>query len=102
MQAFAPRLNAIGRQCQEYGITFAYHNHDFEFTRVDGVYLFDYLLQLTDHSLVKIKLDVYWAAYAGVNPVSYLKAQADRVALVHLKNIAADRSRTGVTNAILT
>ncbi len=69
MQALAPRLNAIGRQCQEYSITFAYHNHDFEFTRVDGVYLLDYLLQATDPSLVKIELDVYWAAYAGVDPV---------------------------------
>jgi sugar phosphate isomerase/epimerase len=101
MQALAPRLNAIGRQCQEYGITFAYHNHDFEFTRVDGVYLLDYLLQVTDPSLVKIELDVYWAAYAGVDPVSYLQAQADRVALVHLKDMAADRSMTEVGKGIL-
>ena len=101
MQALAPRLNAIGRQCQEYGITFAYHNHDFEFTRVDGVYLLDYLLQATDPSLVKIELDVYWAAYAGVDPVSYLQAHADRVALVHLKDMAADRSMTEVGKGIL-
>src|SRR6266702_6064357 len=78
MQALAPRLNAIGQRCQEHGITFAYHNHDFDFTRVDGIYLLDYLLQLTDPSLVKIELDVYWAAYAGVDPVSYLQALADR------------------------
>jgi sugar phosphate isomerase/epimerase len=101
MQAFAPRLNAIGQQCQEYGITFAYHNHDFEFTRVDGVYLLDYLLQATDPSLVKIELDVYWAAYAGVDPVWYLQAHADRVALVHLKDMAADRSMTEVGRGIL-
>jgi sugar phosphate isomerase/epimerase len=101
MQALAPRLNAIGRQCQEYGITFAYHNHDFEFTRVDGVYLLDYLLQATYPSLVKIELDVYWAAYAGVDPVSYLQAHADRVALVHLKDMAADRSMTEVGKGIL-
>jgi sugar phosphate isomerase/epimerase len=61
----------IESQCQERGIAFAYHNHDFEFTRVDDVYLIDYLLQATDPAFVKIELDVYWAAYASVDPVSY-------------------------------
>ncbi len=97
----SPRLDAIGRQCQEHGITFGYHNHDFEFTRVDGVSLFDYLLQATDPSLVKIELDVYWAAYAGVDPVSYLQVLADRVVLVHLKDMAADSSMTEVGKGIL-
>ena len=101
IRVLAPRLDAIGRQCQEHGITFAYHNHDFEFTRVDGVYLLDYLLQATDPSLVKIELDVYWVAYAGVDPVSYLQVLADRVVLVHLKDMAADRSMTEVGKGIL-
>ena len=101
IRVLAPHLDAIGRQCREHGITFGYHNHDFEFTRVDGIYLLDYLLQNTDPSLVKIELDVYWAAYAGVDPVSYLQALADRVVLVHLKDMAADRSMTEVGKGIL-
>src|SRR5437764_8441546 len=101
IQALAPRLNAIGQRCREHGITFAYHNHDFEFTRVDGIYLLDYLIQATDPSLVKIELDVYWAAYAGVDPVSYLQTLADRVALIHLKDMAGDRSMTEVGKGIL-
>jgi sugar phosphate isomerase/epimerase len=101
MQALAPRLNAIGRRCQEHGITFAYHNHDFEFTRVDEVYLLDYLLQATDASLVKIELDVYWVAYAGLDPVAYLHALGNRVVLLHLKDMAADRSMTEVGMGIL-
>ena len=101
MQALAPRLNAIGQRCQEHGITFAYHNHDFEFTRVDGIYLLDYLLQATDASLVKIELDVYWVAYAGLDPVSYLHTLGNRVVLIHLKDMAADRSMTEVGKGIL-
>lgn len=101
IRALAPGLDAIGQQCQEHGIIFGYHNHDFEFTRVDGGYLLDYLLQATDPALVKIELDVYWAAYAGVDPVSYLQALADRVALVHLKDMAADHSMTEVGKGIL-
>ncbi len=101
IQTLAPQLNAIGQRCHEHGITFGYHNHDFEFARVDGVYLLDYLLQATDPSLVKIELDVYWAAYAGVNPVVYLQTLGDRVALIHLKDMAPDRSMTEVGKGIL-
>ncbi len=101
MQALAPRLNAIGQRCQEHGITFAYHNHDFEFTRVDRIYLLDYLLQATDASLVKIELDVYWVAYAGLDPVSYLHTLGNRVVLLHLKDMAADRSMTEVGKGML-
>ncbi len=101
IKVLAPRLNAIGRQCQEHGITFGYHNHDFEFTKVDGLYLLDYLLQATDPSLVKIELDVYWAAYAGIDPVAYVQELVDRVILVHLKDMAADRSMTEVGKGML-
>jgi len=101
IKVLAPRLDSIGQECQKHGITFGYHNHDFEFTRVDGLSLLDYLLQATDPSLVKIELDVYWVAYAGVDPVSYLQKLEERVALVHLKDMAADRSMTEVGKGIL-
>ncbi len=101
MQALAPRLNAIGQRCQEHGITFGYHNHDFEFSRVNNGYLFDYLLQATNPTLVKIELDVYWAAYAGVDPVDFLLMHVDRIVTIHLKDMAADRSMTEVGKGIL-
>src|SRR5437879_11164691 len=49
IQTLAPQLNAIGRQCQEHGITFAYHKHDFEFTDIYGVYIYDHLLLSYDY-----------------------------------------------------
>jgi sugar phosphate isomerase/epimerase len=101
MQSLAPQLNAIGQRCQEQGITFAYHNHNFEFARVDGGYLFDTLLQAADPALVKLELDVYWAAFAGVDPVAFLQAHADRIALIHLKDMAADSSMTEVGKGTL-
>jgi len=101
IRVLAPRLDAIGRLCQEHGITFAYHNHDFEFTRVGAIYLLDYLLHTTNPTLVKIELAVYWAAHAGIDPGSYLQVLADRVVLVHLKDMAADRSMTEVGKGIL-
>lgn len=101
LHALAPRLNEFGRRCQEQGLAFAYHNHDFEFVQDNGVYLLDHLVESTDPALVSLELDVYWAAFAGVDPVEYLRRHAGRVALVHVKDLAADRSFTEVGNGTL-
>ena len=101
IEALAPQLNAIGEQCRQHGITFGYHNHDFEFVRVNGTYLLEHLLQLTEPSLVTIELDVYWAAYAGVDPLAFLQEYAGRIALIHLKDMTRDRSMTEVGKRIL-
>jgi sugar phosphate isomerase/epimerase len=99
--ALAPQLNEIGGRCREHGLVFAYHNHDFEFVQSDGAYLLDRLLDATDPTLVALELDVYWAAYAGVDPASYLRQRAGRVPLVHLKDMAADRSFAEVGDGTL-
>src|SRR3989440_4307648 len=101
MRALAPRLNELGRRCRERGVVFSYHNHEFEFARSDGRYLLDQLLDATDPALVVLELDVYWAAYAGADPAAYLRQRAGRVPLVHLKDMAADRSFTEVGDGTL-
>ncbi len=101
LRALAPRLDEFGRRCRAHGITFAYHNHDFEFATAEGQRLLDILLDNTDPDLVALELDVYWAAYAGVDPVALLQRRAGRVPLVHLKDMAADRSFTEVGDGTL-
>ncbi len=95
------RLDTFGRQCQQAGITFCYHNHDFEFAQNEGGTLMDVLLSETDATLVKLECDIYWAAYAGVDPATFLRHQSGRVPLVHLKDMAADRGFTEVGDGIL-
>jgi sugar phosphate isomerase/epimerase len=97
----APQLNAIGQRCREADIQFGYHNHDFEFTSVEGRTLLDHLLAITDPQLVKMEVDVYWAAYAGHDPLALLNRLGERVALIHFKDMAADRSMTEVGKGIL-
>ena len=101
LRALAPRLNEFGRRCRERGVTFGYHNHNFEFERSDGAYLLDVLLDSTDPALVNLELDAYWAAYAGVDPSAYLRQRAGRVPLVHLKDMAPDRTFTEVGDGTL-
>jgi sugar phosphate isomerase/epimerase len=45
---------------------------------------------------VKFELDVYWATKGNVDPVAYLKADQSRFRLVHLKDMAIDRSTTEI------
>ena len=86
LDALAEKLNRVGREYRERGLTFGYHNHHIEFTRVDGVVPYDYLMSNTDPNLVKIELDVGWLATAGVNPVTYLRRHSGRVIACHLKD----------------
>jgi len=69
------------------GLCFAYHNHATEFVRVDGEYALDKFYSATPASLVKAELDSYWIAKGGADPVAYLTQYADRLPLIHLKDM---------------
>ncbi len=101
LRAFAPRLNEIGRRCHGRGIAFGYHNHDFEFAQTGGVTLLDLLLQNTDPMVVALEFDAYWAAYAGADPVDFLRQHAGRVLFIHAKDMSTDRSYTEVGSGTL-
>jgi sugar phosphate isomerase/epimerase len=88
LDTLAAKLNRVGREYRDLGLTFGYHNHHVEFMRVDGVVPYDYLMSNTDPNLVKIELDVGWLASAGVDPVAYLRRHAGRVIACHLKDYA--------------
>ncbi len=95
-------LSQAGRSFRRRGVALAYHNHDFEFVPfADGTTPFDLLVRETDPSDVKLELDVYWIARAGRDPVRCLKDNADRISLVHLKDMAADGSITEVGAGVL-
>jgi sugar phosphate isomerase/epimerase len=89
----ADRLNALGAQCRDEGLVFAYHNHGFEFTPVDGTRMWDALTAATDPALVKLELDIYWARFAGADPPALLQQFAGRMPLLHIKDMAGDDSR---------
>lgn len=72
------------------GIGFGYHNHDFEFRGAPGQTIWDLLVVASDPGLLNLELDVFWAAYAGHDPVDVLARSSGRVPLIHLKDMAAD------------
>ncbi len=84
-------LNHFGDQCRKSGVQLCYHNHDFEFQRVDGEIAFDRLLRECDRDLVKFELDLYWVTHAGADGTAYLRADPERFPLCHVK----DRNAAG-------
>ena len=72
---------------------FGYHNHAHEFERVDRKIGLDFLYELTDPERVVPQLDIYWIAYAGINPVDYIGKYAGRCKLIHLKDMKDAESK---------
>lgn len=83
----AEKFNRAGEQTRRAGLTFAYHNHDFEFTAIDGHLPFDLLLERTDPSIVKLEMDLYWITLAGGDPFAYFSKYPGRFPMVHVKDL---------------
>ncbi|HEY4079397.1 MAG TPA: sugar phosphate isomerase/epimerase [Burkholderiaceae bacterium] len=88
-QRRADRFNRLGARCAEAGLQFCYHNHHFEFGLLGGERPYDILLARCDAKLVKMELDLFWAAVARQDLVALLRRDPDRFPLVHLKQAKA-------------
>jgi sugar phosphate isomerase/epimerase len=83
----AEAFNRAGEASQKAGIQFAYHNHWFEFTPVDGKLPYDILLEQCDPNLVKMELDLCWIMVGGQDPFKYFNRYPGRFPLVHVKDL---------------
>ena len=98
MRDLGLKMNAYASRLKDAGISFGYHNHDFEFTEKvgNGETLFHTLLNITDPELVYFELDAMWAAVGGYEPDEVIRSHADRVRLVHLKDASREDPRKDV------
>ena len=92
----AEDLNKAAESAKARGISFAYHNHDFEFKPLAGTNGYDVLLAETDPKLVKLELDLYWITRAGLSPTDYFTRYPGRFPLVHVKDMTSDGEITDV------
>lgn len=82
----AEEFTRVGQLAKDTGIQFAYHNHDFEFPKMEGRIPFDVLLESTDPKLVQLEIDLYWITKGGQDPLAYFSRWPGRVPLVHVKD----------------
>lgn len=82
----AELLNRAATDAKTYKIRVGFHNHEVEFTEVEGRRIFDVLLEETDAELVDFEMDLYWITKAGADPFDYFTRFPGRFPLVHVKD----------------
>ena len=87
------RLDLLSYRFRAGGFRFAYHNHEFELLPFDdgqperlGRDGLRALVSRRSHNGWGLELDIYWAAFAGSDPVALIRELGDRVHLLHLKD----------------
>jgi sugar phosphate isomerase/epimerase len=87
-QRIADDFNRAAEAARGRGLRFAYHNHDFEFKRVENMVPLDVLLARTDPALVSFEMDVYWVTHGGADPLAYIRRYPTRFTMLHIKDSA--------------
>lgn len=86
-------FNSFGKQLKEqFGLTFCYHNHGYEFEKYEDGTLMDYIIQHTDPNYVSFEIDILWTFFPGADPAALIRKYPKRFKLMHLKDL-----RKGVT-----
>ena len=85
-------VKKIGKCAKEMGIQLVYHNHDFEFVKLDGKYALDVLYDEVPAEYLATELDTCWVNVGGENPAEYLRKYKGRAEIVHLKDFMGEKS----------
>ena len=89
----ADEFNQIGEKCKKSGLKFGYHNHAFEFEKLDDQIPYNLLLENTDPDLCFMQLDFYWMVYGGYDPLDYFSRYPKRFELWHVKDMDKTEQR---------
>lgn len=94
-RAVRRELNEIAGKLRSRGYRISYHNHEFELeTEVDGVSALEYMLDPSPDNAVLAEIDVYWVLKGGRDPLSFIAPYANRMPILHLKDMSRDESGT--------
>ena len=88
--AFARDLNRAGRMARDVGLRLGYHNHNWEFFRLDddpSRTAYDILIEETDRRYVHFEMDLFWVVRGARDPVDLLRRLDGRVRQFHVKHL---------------
>lgn len=93
-------LNEAADKAVKTNIKIGYHNHDQEFKMVDGKYIMDMIAENTNDNVI-LEIDVFWVAYAGLDPYAYIEKWGKKVELIHIKQIDENHANVDVQDGII-
>jgi sugar phosphate isomerase/epimerase len=79
-------FNKAAEPVQKAGMSYNYHNHNYEFVKLGDTTPYEFLTANLDPK-IKFTLDCYWAVNAGQDPVELIKARPGRVPILHIKDM---------------
>ena len=91
---FIQQVNTVSEELRKEGLFFGYHNHAFEFAKIDGKTIMERLIEETDPDGVKFIVDTYWVQAGGKNPVDFIKGLGERAMAIHFKDMKANTDNT--------
>ena len=81
------QLNNVGKFLKKEGIQLLYHNHNYEFQKVQGKQTaYEYLIANTNPEYVGFEFDSYWPTEAGVCALDVMKSLGQRMKLYHIND----------------
>lgn len=93
-RAVRRELNEIADKLAADGYRISYHNHDFELqVHIEGKTALEYMLEPSDTNAVLAEVDVYWVKKAGMDPLAFIQPYANRMPIIHLKDMSNDEHR---------
>ncbi|WP_028552073.1 sugar phosphate isomerase/epimerase family protein [Paenibacillus sp. UNC451MF] len=84
---FAKDFREAAKRIAGAGKLFMYHNHNFEFEKINGKRLIERLLEDFSPDEMGITLDTYWVQAAGADVCEWIDILKERLHCVHLKDM---------------
>ncbi len=87
-QEFKKIYLPAAEKMRDLGAKFLYHNHWFEFDKLDGKDVIERILEDFPEDSIDFTLDLGWAAYADKDVVALIDMLKGRLSRIHLKDFA--------------
>lgn len=88
VNSFVAKVLSFSKEIANSGCYFMYHNHAFEFDKLDdGSTIMEHLINVIPNEYMGFTLDTHWVKVGGCDPVEYLKMLKGRTPCVHYKDL---------------
>lgn len=87
----ADELNEIGAKTKKSGLVTGFHNHHMEFEKIDGILIYDALLERLDPDVVKMQFQVA-VIDRGYKAADYFRKYPGRFISAHLADWSAEKN----------
>lgn len=84
---FAREASKIGVELAKQGFRFTYHNHKFEFEKMNGRLALNILAEESDLSGFDFLLDTYWIQAGGGDVAQWIYKMDGRIKVIHFKDM---------------